>query len=224
MLGLVFWGLPPIIPPLPAFCKYFIAVFTEGKSTENIPFTNRVLIFLLTVDTLIKAPIQGVCWYLDELLYSSYHKVNIKDPVFMITAPRTGSTQLCDYLQDDNKNFIAPTTAEMIFPYVWAWKVFVPILVKLGINDKQFHNSGAYGSEANKRHSVVMTRTDALEGILRYFHFGMTSNYLGSSFMCWGFSFSKLNEPTYEGVSQSFIPFANCMMKKVMYYRGNPEQ
>ena len=65
----------------------------------------------------------------------------------MITAPRTGSMQLCDYLQDDNKNVIAPTTAEMIFPYVWAWKVFVPILVKLGINNKQFHNSGAYGSE-----------------------------------------------------------------------------
>ena len=69
-----------------------------------------------------------------------------------------------------------------------------------------------------------MTRTESLEGLLSSFHFGMTSSCLGSSFMYWGYSFAKLNEPTCEGLSQSFIPFANCMMKKVMYYRGNPKQ
>ena len=31
----------------------------------------------------------------------------------MITAPHTGLTQLCDYLQNDTENFIAPTTAEI---------------------------------------------------------------------------------------------------------------
>ena len=40
ILGLAVWGLPPVVPALSAF---HVAFFTEGKSNENIPFTNRVL-------------------------------------------------------------------------------------------------------------------------------------------------------------------------------------
>ena len=58
--GLIVWGSPPIAPSLSAFCKYFVAVFTEGNAKENIPFTNRVLVFLITLDTLFKTPVQGV--------------------------------------------------------------------------------------------------------------------------------------------------------------------
>jgi len=221
ILGLAVWGLPPVVPAWPAFRKYFVAVFMEGKSNENIPFTNRVLLFLITFDTMIKAPIQGVCWYIDELLYSSYHKVYIKDPVFMMTAFRSGSTQLCDFLQDDIENFISPTVAEASFPYIWVWKLFVPILVKLGVDKMQFH---LFGAEANKRHTLVLLKTDAIDGMLRQFHFGMNSTCLGSSFMCWGFSFAKLNEPIYEGVHKSLVLYTNIIMKKVMYYRGKPKQ
>ena len=32
VLGLFIWGLPPIIPSWLTFCKFFIAVFTEGKT------------------------------------------------------------------------------------------------------------------------------------------------------------------------------------------------
>ena len=80
----------------------------------------------------------------------------------MMTAFRSGSTQLCDYLQDDTENFISSTVAETSFPYMWVWKLFVPILVKLGVDKMQFH---LFGAEANKRHTFVMLRTDAIDRI-----------------------------------------------------------
>jgi len=69
VLGVFIWGLAPIIPTWPSFCKCFAAVFTEGMSEDNIPSTNRVLLFLIFGDVLIKVPINGLCWYIDELLY-----------------------------------------------------------------------------------------------------------------------------------------------------------
>ena len=53
-------GLPLIVSALSRFYRYFTAVFTEGKPQDNIPFTNRILIFVIIFDTLIKAPIRGL--------------------------------------------------------------------------------------------------------------------------------------------------------------------
>jgi len=225
MLGLFIWGLPPIVPPWSSFYKCFAAVFTEGKPEDNIPLTNRVLLFILFCDALIKTPVNGVCWYIDELLYSSYHKVNIGKPVFMITAHRTGSTQLSDYLQDDTENFIAPTVAEAMFPYIWVWKIFVPIAILLGLN-KHLCNLNIWGPESFKRHGTVLMKTDTWDSLARFWHFGVFGLYLGSSFLSWGFSFIKSDDPIYtnEAFFQSFVPFTNCVMKKVMYYRGKPNQ
>ena len=224
VLGLFIWGLPPIIPAWSSFYKCFVAVFTKGKPKDNIPLTNRVLLFMLFLDTLIKVPVNGVCWYIDELLYSSYHKVNIENPVFLLTAPRTGSTQLSDYLQDDSKNLIAPTVAETMFPYIWMWKIFVPIAVWLGL-DKRLSNFSLFGQESYKRHVAVILKPDTWDFLLRFWHFGVISFYLDASFACWGFSFSKLDPNCHcADFFQRLVPFTDCMMKKVMYYRGNPKQ
>jgi len=225
VMGLFIWGLPPILPAWSTFRKCFTAVFTDGKPADNIPWTNRVLLFLLFLDTLIKVPVNGVCWYIDELVYCAYHKVNIEEPVFMMTAPRTGSTQLSGYLQDDTENFIAPTAMETMFPYIWVWKIFVPIAIKLGL-DKRLQNFSIFGQESFKRHVAVLLKPDTWDFLLRFWHFGVISFYLDASFFCWGFSFSKLDDPHchHEDFFQRFVPFTDCMMKKVMYYRGNPKQ
>ena len=79
--------------------------------------------FVIVFDYLIKLPIKGVAWFLDEVFYSSYHKCEIKNPLFFISGLRSGSTQLADYLEDDEENFIAPMVVEAMFPYIWTWKI-----------------------------------------------------------------------------------------------------
>ncbi|XP_065909040.1 uncharacterized protein [Dysidea avara] len=223
VLGLFIWGLPPIIPPWSTFYRCFMAVFTEGKPKENIPVTNRVLLFLILLASLIKVPVNGVCWYIDELVCSSYHKVNIEEPVFMITAPRSGSSQLCDYLEKDSNNFITPVLAEGMFPYVWVWKLFVPLLVKTGMQ-KKLQNYNLFGKEATKHHALVISKSETWDSILQFWYLGICYTYLGSSFMCWAWLYTRFDRPMNEDYFRNFVPFTSCVMKKVMYYRGKPNQ
>ena len=41
-------------------------------------------------------------------------KVDLKEPMFFLTAPRSGSAQLCKYLESDKENFIIPTVGEAL--------------------------------------------------------------------------------------------------------------
>jgi len=224
LIRLCVWGLPPIIPPFSRFCKYFIATITEGNVEDNIPISNRVLVFCILLSVLVKAPVNGVCWYIDEVLFSGYHKVNIEDPVF-ITGACSGSTQLCEYLEDDAENFIMPMTCEGLFPFIWVWKLIVPLLKLLGMSkhldaptDKMF------GTEVKKRHNVIMLRTESIDVLAGSFHHTHLSWYLGWHFMKWGMPFSAIEGSVDEQFCDSRFCYINALMKKVMYSRGKPSE
>ena len=224
LLGLMFWGHPPIIPLWSRFGTYMIAAFTEGKPKDNIPFTNRITLFAVILNFIAKVPINGVCWYLDELLYSGYQKVEIQEPIFFITAPRSGSTQLTHYLEDDKENFISPTIVESLLPYIWYWKLINPIVTKLS-GKKGFDVSGYFGTEANKRHHFDVSKTDSWNTIVESWHLNFFSAFLGSSFMSWGYSFAKLeNQPIDQKFFSSFLAHTHLMMRKIVYMRGKPNQ
>lgn len=228
LLGLLAWGLPPTVPLWSRVCKYLTAAFTEGRKAEdNIPFTNRIIVFLTVINSLVKVPINGVCWYLDELLYPAYHKVEIKEPVFLITAPRSGSTQLGHYIEDDKENFIIPMVAEGMIPYIWVWKLLIPVFIHLRLKQKKFENTIVpLGLEAKKHHEFNFFKSDSWCGTVQSWHFCFLAWCLGSSFMKWGYSYTTLkHEPIDEEFySKTFLSFTNQVVRKVMYYRGNPKQ
>lgn len=225
LLGLFIWGLPPIIPPWSRFFKYCIAAFTEGTSKDNIPITNRILVFLITLSVLIKAPVSGVCWFIDELLFSGYHKIEVKEPVFFITGVRSGSTQLCEYLEDDTENFIIPMSGEGLFPFIWVWKFIVPVLKALGMR-KHVHaqTDMLFGAEAQKRHNFDLLSSESFDIVAGAWHYTYLAWFLGPSFMKWGFPFSAIKEPTDEQFCTSLLYFTDCVMKKIMYNRGTSSQ
>ena len=225
LMGLLVWGLPPTIPVWSRTCKYFTAVFTEGKSEDNIPLTNRVITFMLVLNVVVKIPVNGVCWFLDEFLYPDYHKKEIKEPVFFITAPRSGSTQLCQYLEDDKENFIVPTVAEAMMPYIWFWKLLIPTLARFGIKQQHFEVSNPVGMEAKKRHEFYFSKTDTWDGLVGVWHMNIFSWCLGFSFFKWGYSYAKLEELIDEDFYNSnFLFVTNHVMRKVMYLHGSPKQ
>ena len=141
----------------------------------------------------------------------------------MITGLRSGSSQLNEYLTDDTKNFIAPTVADGMFPYIWVWKLFVPILARLRLQE-YFYNNSLFGTEGNKHHQFVFLKPETWGFMLHSWRFGCCEFCLGSSFMIWGHSFARIPEPIDEHLVWNFLPVTDCMMKKVMYYRGKPKQ
>ena len=228
LLGLSIWGLPPIISPWSRFVKYFVAAFTAGRADDNIPFTNRVSVFLIVFSTLLKVPLVGICWFIDEFLFSKYHKIIIEEPVLFISGGRTGSTQLANYLENDKINFIAPTMEESLFPFIWFWKLIVPMLKAAGIikgNVKTDEDFNQPQSEFAKRHNVDLYRTGSFDICAAMWHFSATSWYLGVDFMKWGFPFVQLNgKPIDNQFCNSLVQYYDLIMKKVMYHRGTPTQ
>ena len=216
ILGLMVWGLPPIVSPWSRFCRYLIAAWTEGNKDENIPLTNRILVFLIVLSYMIKSPVYGVCWFIDELLYPSYHNFEPVEPVFFITGVRSGSTQLANYLEDDKDTFLVPTVQEGMYPFLWMWKL-------VGKNSWWIQRK-LYGGEGKKHHNFDSSKTDSLDFFVRSWHFGGLSRYLGTSFMKWGFCYVPLDEPIDEWFCNNLLKFTDSIMRKIIYYRGKPGQ
>ena len=84
--------------------------------------------------------------------------------MFYITGTRTGSTQLCEYLENDTENFIVPMSGEGLFPFIWVWKLIVPVLKVLGMGKHvDAQTDVLFGSEAKKRHNFNLLRAESLE-------------------------------------------------------------
>ena len=224
LLGLMIWGHPPLLPVWSRYGRFMIAAFTEGKPKDNIPFTNRITVFVVVLNLMVKMPINAMCWYLDELLFSGYHKVDIQEPIFFVTAPRSGSTQLTHYLEDDKENFITPTVVEALLPYIWYWKLVNPVVTKL-LGKKGIDLSSYFGTEANKRHHLDLSKTDSWNTLAEAWHLNFFSAFLGSSFMSWAYSYAKLDDqPIDQKFLSSFLALTHPMMKKCVYMRGKPNQ
>ena len=224
LVALFIWGLPPTVPVWCRIWKYLKAAFTEGKSEDNIPLTNRAIIFVSILNVVVKIPVNGMCWFLDELLYSDYHNVDIKEPVFFLTAPRSGSIQLCQYLEEDKENFIIPTIAEVLVPYIWYWKLFIPTLAGLGIKHPHSDITNTFGMEVKKRATIDLGKAGAFDALVGMWHIKPFCYYLGSSFMKWGYSYAKLEEPMDEKFYDSLLLFTSHVVRKVIYLRGKPKQ
>ena len=228
--GLIVWGRPPTIPPWSRFYRYLTATWRDGKPEDSIPFTNRILVFQTILDAVIKSPIKGVCWFLDELLYPSYHKTDIKDPVFILSANRSGSTQLTDYLEDqDKENFLHPLMIEAFFPYIWVWRLYMvlPSLKMLRISEHiEAKFLSAFGEEFKKRHNLSLCKPETWDVMLGIGHFfTFVCQYLGCSFYKWGFVFCALkSHPVDREFCKCFVELSDCILKKVMYHRGSPKQ
>ena len=94
---------------------------------------------------------------------------------------------MAHYLEDYNENVLAPMMIEIIFPYIWAWKMIAPGLKMIGL--KKYFETGAsmYGEEMKKRHDVNLFKTNTLEVPLAMAHMSFLSCNLGVSFMKWAF-------------------------------------
>ena len=225
IVGLVIWRRPPTVSPWSRFYSYFTAALTEGKAEEGIPFTNRILIFIAVLDNLIKSPVKGICWFLDEIFYSAYRKCEIKDPLFFISAQRSGSTQLADYLEDDHENFVSPMFIESMYPYIWMWRIIGPVSKFVGLKNYFEAPSSIFGEEMKKRHNTNYFKTETSETPIGILHMTVLSCNLGSSFGKWGFLTSSLkDQPVDREFCNLFIELNDCIMKKVLFHRGLPKQ
>lgn len=126
-LGWARFGYPPHVPQLPTAAHHLRLCITEPSSGPGRTI-DRVWIALRLAQRVLSVPIWGVAWYLDEVLFGQRLDArSVDQPLFLLSAARSGSTQLAHYLEDD-PGLVAPVALQFAFPYLWAWIIAVPTL------------------------------------------------------------------------------------------------
>jgi len=109
-----------------AFRRFLYKSFIKNKGTHYRLTSKRLRILLLSL--VIYLPAEVLIWsglLLDEVFYPAYHDIKIKQPVFIIGNPRSGTTFLQRLLAKDSHSFICMRTWEIFgAPSILMRKIF----------------------------------------------------------------------------------------------------
>ena len=116
-----------------AFWRFIYNSFIHNRGT-NYRLTTKRLGALLTA-LAIYLPAEAIIWsglLLDDLIYPDYEDIKIKEPVFIIGNPRSGTTFLQRLLARDTKTFLSMRTWEIFGAPSILMRRFVRNILKIG--------------------------------------------------------------------------------------------
>ena len=93
-LGALVWGSPPNVPKLWQVRRYLHLTWTSRPPAPGLPFGKRCLLTIAILRKVVTAPVLGLAWFLDELLFGRVlNSTQVIAPLIEISAGRSGSTQ-----------------------------------------------------------------------------------------------------------------------------------
>lgn len=154
---------PPNIPSNGQLLQMLWLVATE-QPPQGLALTQRILLVLFVLQRWSFSPMWGLAWFIDELLYGEMLKqIVIKEPLFELSAARSGSTQISHYLEDDPR-IVAPPAMYTQHPYLWVWQIaellFGTLIPKSSL---RAFVASMYSPEFIQRHELDPFRTDTFE-------------------------------------------------------------
>lgn len=220
-LGWLVWGRPPVVVDPWQIWRYLSLALTEQPPPPRLRFWGRVRILVGILTKTLAAPLFGLAWFLDELLYGrAFRQIEIRAPLFEISAARSGSTQLAHYLEDDPQ-ILAPTVGQIFMPYRWLWQLARMTLGRWKTKDEI--RSAVLSSAPPlmiERHEADPFRTDTYEVAVYSMHMNIFSMQLGPRVMDEDFAFHRIvpaNQRFWEG---DFVRHVEAVGRKVLYDAG----
>ena len=170
-LGCLVWYRPPNMPYVKQVLRYLKHAWTVSPQNPTIPFFGRIWLSLSILDFYVGSPTRGIAWLLDELLYGdTLNNIDVHEPVFVVSAGRSGSTQITRYIEEDDR-LVAPSILQCMFPYLWLWRLAPKTIGRLITPDKvrQMIQS-VMPAELWERHETDPFKADTFDGAFLSFH------------------------------------------------------
>ena len=141
------------INPLSHWGSYWCVFRATCKDTQ-LPKRAKMRLLKYMLSDLVLSPLHCTLWLVDELIFSrQLNNVSLKDPVFIVSQPRSGSTFLHRLLADDEGVFFAVTYLEWRWPYICVWYVLDRLRLRDWINGWNYWPSNnAAGRIASQMH------------------------------------------------------------------------
>jgi len=109
-----------------------LALFSPSQETPSkSPFKHSLIILIWVPFFVLTQTVHWLCLLLDELLFPAYHQVSVREPVFVVGVPRSGTTLLHRSLALDTDRFISMKAWEILFAPSILEKKFFAVLGKL---------------------------------------------------------------------------------------------
>jgi hypothetical protein len=169
-----FWGLMIMYFDLSAFIRYNFRAFFKARGEQYRLTPKRFLVLFIWLILYIPAQVfNRICFLLDEILFPNYRQQEVRQPIFIIGNPRSGTTFLHRLLYKDTESFTAFSVWELIFAPSILQRKMIWALAKLGrlIGDPvrrivRSINKRLNRSQRNSAHVIKINEAEEDEHIL----------------------------------------------------------
>jgi len=224
LLGVARWGWPPHQARLWQFRRYVHLTWTAAPPPPGIAPLSRAYLLLLIVEKLLLVPVHGLAWFLDEVLCGKQlDGTPVRAPLFLLSAARSGSTQISRYLETDPR-LAAPTVLQTMFPYLWLWhlvratagRVVPPSWVERAL-------ARMASEEFLQRHELSPFHTDTFEVMFFHMHLNLLALCLGPDPIASDVGFSSMEEHNRSLWEDEFVVFLDRLGSKTLAFAGAGE-
>lgn len=229
LLSLPFWPVylvarcflrrPPNLTPLARILRCLGWIAAERVPPPGLSDAGRIALALSVLQHWAVAPLFGLAWFLDELLYGrALRRVAITAPLFELSAARSGSTQLAHYLEDDPR-ICAPSLLQSFLPYVWLWRLAAAVPARL-VSRERVRQAvlGLFPPAYLERHELDPFRTDTFEVIFHRCQLGHVTLSLGPRIRRAEISPGRLT-PESRGLWETeFVDFLDGVARKALLF------
>jgi hypothetical protein len=148
----VIYFLSAVLAPFPYWRTYLVlwrVALMGGRA--GLPWATRLRQIRFLAGYALGVPFITLLWYLDELLYPGYRKVEVR-PVFILGQPRSGTTFLHRTLAADRENFTAARHIEWRYPFISLQKLIRSSKVARSLLQRNYWSNTPAGEVAARMH------------------------------------------------------------------------
>jgi len=218
-LGCLVWYRPPNMPYAKQVLRYLKHAWTVSPQNPSLPFFGRVWLSLTFLDFYAGSTVRGIAWLLDEFLYGkSLNAMSVHEPVFVISAGRSGSTQITRYLEEDDR-LSAPNILQCMFPYLWLWRLAPKTLGRILTPDKVRQMiQTAMPPELWERHEADPFKADTFDGAFLSFHLHRFSLSLGPEVAKQDFNMAYIAPHDKQIKEKDFVQLVDRLARKSLLF------
>ncbi len=220
-LGALLWYRPPNVPHFAQVRRYLQLTWTVHPPDPGLPIFSRCWLTLSIVQKVLLTPMLGLTWLVDELLYGhALDATPVVAPLFIVSAARSGSTQIGLYLEQD-PSFAAPNILQCMFPYMWLWRLAPRTLGRFFTPDKVRTIIRAnMPPELLERHEGDPFSMDTFDGAFYSFHFNHMAFQLGPEVTVEDFGFGKFAPHDRRLWEEDFVTLVDRVARKTLLQAG----
>jgi hypothetical protein len=220
-LGTLIWYRPPNVPRLTQAMRYLKLAWTVDPPTPGLPAWARLWISLKIVQKVLLTPVLGLVWLIDELLYGpALDATPVVAPLFVVSAARSGSTQIALYL-DDDPALAAPNILQSMFPYLWLWRLAPRTVGRLLDKDQiRAKIRSMMPPELLERHEGDPFHIDTFDGAFYSAHLNSMAFDLGPDAVVAEFNFARFAPHNRRLWEEDFITFVDRIARKTLLHAG----